>query len=335
MTWMSKRTLAAVVAVVLGAAGPGAAAGGHPLVVLTIDPCMAIADEEVRRVVGIELAGVLADPADRSREHTHVAVVCAGELVELRVDDPITGKALQRTIDLREAPEARPRLLALAIVELISASWTELETNPEPQVPPVSMRASHESRQAALDVVQQAHPLRAAPRPLEPARTRLVAIAGGMGWFSGTGLLAGGGVRITRDNRHHIDWMADLQAHRGSARVSVGTVKVDALSAGAVLAQRAWPTLGLHLGLGVRAGGLHLRGEPDAAEMETAHSGWAPWGGPMGLVTVSLAASRHLVFDLAAESGYVALEAGGLVDGVRELAVKGPWIGVHAGIQIF
>ena len=63
--------------------------------------------------------------------------------------------SLDRTIDLKEAPRARARLLALAIVELISASWTELETNPDPVVPPAGVRAAPEARRAALGAVRR------------------------------------------------------------------------------------------------------------------------------------------------------------------------------------
>jgi hypothetical protein len=322
-------SLAANGAAALALLWPTTRADAHPLVRLDIDPCAGVAAADVRRAIAIELTGALAEPTDVTPDATRVAVVCTGELVELRVDDPITGKSLQRMIDLREAPDARPRLLALAIVELVTASWTELDTNPDPKVPPAGPRASPEVREAALATVHEQTPAPAR------SRTRLVALAGGMGWFSGTGVLAGGGVRLIRDDVRHVGWITDVMAHHGSARVSVGSVDIDALSAGAMLAQHAWPSFGFHLGLGVRSGAVHLRGKPDPAEMLAGHAGWAPWGGVVGLVSVALPATSHLVIDLGAESGYVVLPAGALVDRMRELAVEGAWIGIHAGIQIF
>ena len=66
---------------------------------------------------------------------------------------PITGKTLSRSLDLGEARNARTRLLALAISELIWVSWTELETNPEPAVLPAGGRAPAEEARKAAHVV--------------------------------------------------------------------------------------------------------------------------------------------------------------------------------------
>src|SRR5439155_8563961 len=103
---------AGVLAVLLLEQAP---AGAKSLVALEIDPCVRVDRAQVRRVVTVELGDAPTDASAAGVDRTRVAVSCIGELVELRVDDPITGKSLERTIDLAEAPRASPRLLALAI----------------------------------------------------------------------------------------------------------------------------------------------------------------------------------------------------------------------------
>ena len=57
-------------------------------------------------------------------------------MVEVQVDDAVTGKSLWRSIELQKAdPGVRARLLSLALSELIFASWAELLVTPEPAVP--------------------------------------------------------------------------------------------------------------------------------------------------------------------------------------------------------
>ena len=131
-----------------------ASAGEHPTVQLEIDPCIVAPADEIRRVVAVELGALVDDGNDTNADRTHVTVACQDGAVALRVDDPITGKSLARTIELASTlPVARGRLVALAIVELVSASWTELELNPTPRVQPRGQRSSAAARDAALSAV--------------------------------------------------------------------------------------------------------------------------------------------------------------------------------------
>jgi len=319
-----------VLLVLLPGRHASAAPDKHPLVYLELDACLDVPREEVRRLIALEL-GAVAEFADtKAGDRTRVAALCQGGLIELRVDDPITGKALQRTIDLSEAPRARARLLALAMVELVSTSWTELETNPEPQVPPVGPRGSAESRHAAEQVVRTQSE-RSAFR-----RLRLVAFGGGQAFFSGPGVLGGAGLRLAKDHPLHLGWVADVQAHHGTATASLGTVAVDTVSFGAALVvHQAWSRLGLHVGIGLRGGAVRLDGTPRNAEVAVGQSGWAAWGGPMAQVSLGVVATRRLLFELGVESGFVVSSVGGLVAGVRELSLGGAWIGFQLGVGIF
>lgn len=90
----------------------------------------------MRRIVGIELA---VEPVDvDTLGTTRVRASCTRDATLLEVDDGVTGKLTSRRIDLEgTARVARSRLLALAIAELVSASWAELRLRPPSDAPPV------------------------------------------------------------------------------------------------------------------------------------------------------------------------------------------------------
>ena len=125
-----------IVACVALRAGLASAAERHPSVALEIGACLDVEQAEVRRIVAIELRALMMG-SDSAEPITRVAVDCYNPLVEIRIEDPVTGKSLERRIDLSTSERSiRARLLALAIAELVSSSWTELDSNPEPTVVP-------------------------------------------------------------------------------------------------------------------------------------------------------------------------------------------------------
>ena len=85
---------------------------------------------------------------------TQVTATCRGTVAALEVMDPTTGKSLARTVALTEAaPSGRGRLLALAVAELVVASWSELESNPQPRAPSATPLAPYAAREAARAAV--------------------------------------------------------------------------------------------------------------------------------------------------------------------------------------
>jgi hypothetical protein len=312
-----------------------ARADDHPRVELVLDPCVDAPHEDIRRVVAIELGALLTDAGDAGRsgaptDRTRATVTCDGAVVLLRVDDPLTGKSLSRTVDLGAAiPKARARLVALAVVELISASWTELDVNPQPRVPPSGPRPSLAARDAALATV------RAQTDRRDAAPLRILAIAGGMKFFSGTALLGGGGLRASHDGQS-LGWSIDGQVHHGTSRVSLGEVSTDVVDVGAaVTARQTWSRWSLRLGAGARGGAARLSGSPDPSAGTQGKKFWAPWIGPLALGRVELVVTDRLVLDVGIEGGYVVSPVGGLVADRREVAVDGPWMAVDVGVGMY
>ena len=75
-----------------------------------------------------------------------------------------------------------------------------------------------------------------------------------------------------------------------------------------------------------------LRGLPSEASAVMGDDLVWAGGGPFGTFGVAVAAGRGLVLELQTEGGYWVFPTGGLVDGRREVAVEGPWIGLQAGV---
>ena len=135
-----------------------ASAEEHPPVSLAIDACVPADADEVRRVLALELKGALLPRGSSEDDATQVTVGCEGELVKLVVNDALTTKTLSRPLELaRKDQRVRARLLALSIVELVVASWSELVLEP-PRGAEVRPEARPERRDAAVATVERFAP---------------------------------------------------------------------------------------------------------------------------------------------------------------------------------
>jgi hypothetical protein len=282
--------------------------------------------------VGVELGALLTDTSEEG-EVTEVNVSCEGQHVWLRVEDPITGKSLTRVVDLSSDPvSARARLVALAVAELVVASWTELATNPTPQVPPAGPRPSEHAVAAARKVVNTRLPKQMAP---QTEKMRLLAVASRRSFFSEPTVLWGGGVRVGRDEFPLAGWSLDLVAEHGETDVSLGRVAMDTFTLGGGLyLYRRWAWATFQAGFGIRVGMARLSGKSDAAiEAETA-SGIAPWGWPTATAGLRIEPYGPLIIQAAGETGYVVLPMSGSIDGRREYTVDGLWLGAQLGVGL-
>src|SRR5207253_2724669 len=152
-----------------------------------------------------------------------VTVRCAETRADMRVEDPLTSKSVSRSIDLAgTAPIARPHLLGLSIVELISASWFELASD----APAAGPQEAPAARQAARAVVEQ--------RVARPRTQRLAATAAALA-FPRAPLCWGGGLAAGGELRGWFGWSADATFARGERGTPLGSVLVDTAS-GAVSA---------------------------------------------------------------------------------------------------
>jgi hypothetical protein len=311
-------------AVVRGQATP-------PPLEMALDACVDAVPADVVKLVGIELAAVARDglhAAALGAARIPVTVSCRGDRVVVRVEDPITDKTLERGVRLgRAAPAARSRLLALAIVELLVASWTELAA--KPREPSAAATADAGARKVAEEIARARLPASVA---LEAPRRRLVLGAfGGGGHFMGA-VAPAAGLRLALEHGARLTFAIDARLSRAGTPMPSGQATFESIDASpAVLVRASAGAFALKAGLGLRLGYGRLAGEPARPDRHTAASFTAPWAG--GLVSLRLARGfGPLVIELEAEGGAVLLPVKGLVDDARETAVEGAWIGGTFGV---
>ena len=242
------------------ALGPQRQPGPPPRVVLAIESCLAVNSAQVRHLVAVELGAQLLDAEPTSPAEgqglIRARVGCRDEggtpgLVELHVDDGVTGKELARAVDLqRQDPAVHPRLIAVALAELVFASWAELLVTPRPVVQPAAPPPPAATVAASSDRVA-----RKLPPPLPALGISGAAVGSLLFLFSGAPVLAGGGVRLSGDHRYHLGWDLEFTALHGVSSSALGNITTDLLSGRAtLLAQHRLPHLLLRGGLGLRAG---------------------------------------------------------------------------------
>jgi hypothetical protein len=249
---------------------------------------------------------------------TQITASCSADVAILRVIDPTTGKSLERSVALSQAaPTARARLLALAMAELVAASWSELEDNPEPKTAPALPLAPVAAREAARGVV--------APRPIE-----LAALADAH-LLSSRDLVPGGGARIAI-------WISptffigfDVLAHYAQLSRPTGKVALTMPSVSSALGLSfgsAW--LQPRLSLGARVGYAWMSGV-SASGATTGGREQGVWAGPELLVELS-AWSRARIHPLLCLSiGANVLGVSGTVNSARDVSVTGVWSSLSIG----
>jgi hypothetical protein len=276
--------------------------------------------QEAQRIAAIELRAVLVEGTP-DRITTRVTATCSAESARLQVMDPTTGKSVERSVALSEAAvSARARLLALAIAELVAASWSELETNPEPRAPPMAPLAPFATREAARSAI--------APRFFELAAVLDAHL------LASRDLLWGGGARteIWVSPRFFVRF--DGLANYGELSRASGKIAVTMPSlSGAFGACACGGWFRPSVSLGARAGYAWMNGVPhDGATIGTRKTG--AWLGPELAIELSAwsRARVHPVFAFSVGAHLVGVR--GTVDDGRDVAAAGFWSGLSVGAAV-
>jgi hypothetical protein len=301
-------------ALALAAARP---AGADPAVgvTLSVDPCVAADAGGIERLFFLEL-GTTPARGRGARARADVAVGCAGDAIEVRVNDPLTGKMLSRRIDPGVAA-GRERLIALAAVELLVASWIELSAADSTADDPALGRARADAERLVAG--------RLRPRPW----TTTASVIAGAGADGLTQL--GAGVRLDRD-RPRWGWSAELSGWTGARQVPLGTIAASGLGGAADLhlGWRRGPLL-VRAGAGGRIGVVALDGDPAPGSGASADHVTGASAGPFARAGAALRAAT-LELSLAAEAGVHLAGVRGLVDGMPGASLVGAWLTGWAGV---
>ncbi len=271
---------------------------------------------EVERIARIELHSALST-GEQSGVSTRIDLGCEGLDVKITVDDPLTGKRVERTVSLAAVPQAdRPRLLALAIAELVRSSWIELELTPTPVLPVAK------PEEATADQKEQARTLAATGRRLR--WSGYAAVEGLLIPSVGRPILGVSlGTQIEIVPRLYFD--GGVSAWDGVTERATGAITVRQIALD--------PGLGLHLpivdlALAARVGWASLTGSPSVAGFRgDTTSGFV--FGPL------VAASARVVGPLRVwvKAGWLLQKERGVVAGDSDVVVGGAWASLGLGLR--
>ncbi len=291
-----------------------------PRVSIVMVGCEETLAREAQRIAAIELRAALIEETPDAAT-TQVEASCTAETAAIRVVDPTTGKSLERSVALSATPPtARPRLLALAIAELVTASWYELERNPEPKAPPALPLAPQRAREAAREAV--------ARLPVEFAAVADANLLASGDW------VAGGGARSEVWIAPWIFLRVDGLAHYADLQRPSGTVALTMGSASAALGASfgaAW--LQPRVSLGLRGGYAWMSGV-GGSSATTGYHQEGPWGGPELAAEAAAWPRAHVHPVLSLSAGVHVLGVRGTVNEGRDILVTGLWGGLSLAFAV-
>jgi len=269
-----------------------AAADGVESVRLSIPDCAETSGAQIRKLVALELASRENIRLEDSDVGLQASLRCEGERAVISVYDPSRAEPLVLEMQLAQTRrEARPRLLALAIAELIATSRFEQAPKPAPV-----------TREVAGAPVP----------PDEPANVFSVWLGGGVlseyeprawpGTVAAGAALSFGPIALTTELG--FDWSSKSESN----------VVVRARAASIALAPSLWLVRGpidWTVSLGVRLGYAWLQAASRSMDL-TAGSVSGAFLAPLAGTAVSWHFAAHVYFRAALELGYVLTPVRGL-----------------------
>lgn len=295
---------------------------GAVVVSLQVDPCVKVDVTEVRRLFRLEMATSLPNAVEGTAgATTRVTAGCKAGQVELQVIDALTAKVLVRRIRLGD--KGRERLLALAIMELLVASWVELAATPRPRVTPVGGRGDIKTRRDASNFFRR----KLRDESWEVSTT----LRGGLSVGS-IGMAGAGALSVNLDAPNGFGWGVDMMLERTTDRLALGEVTVSSFAAAvSIHLHRRWNTLRLRGALGARAGGVTMSGQPGQPGV-VGRSLTALSAGPLLRASASKPLVDKVMIELWLDTGYHLFPVRGLVNGDEQASVTGPWLAAHVGV---
>jgi hypothetical protein len=149
--------------------GPGAE--------VVIAGCTGLSSREIARLVTLEVGALAA--GQRTIPGLAVSLSCGEAQISINVDDPVTGKSLQRQIPApAQGTPGAERMIALATAQLLRVSWMELLMATPPLAETRAPAPDPEVVAAAKDVAQKA----LAPEIVRAAEPNEISLALGAQW---------------------------------------------------------------------------------------------------------------------------------------------------------
>jgi hypothetical protein len=320
-------------------------AGVRFAVALEVQSCDEVDRAELRRLFLLELRTSLpAAVLDEGGTGARVVVRCAGRAAELQVWDAAAAKQSRRLVDFAAA--GRERLLALAAMELLAASWAEHGTGPVPEREPDPWLATDSQAPAAkapavvasaesavvsasatlADGPVSASVARAAEHfgAVRPWRVTVAALA--VTAQGSAGRLTGAGAQVSVDGPAGLGAGGDLVTQTSSKSLALGSVSIRSLT-GALWGHvyRGWGRWQVSAAAGARLGAVAIEGDPTRADVVGSRVVGVS-GGPLGRVRASARVVGPALLAVVFESGYHMFGVHGLIDGRQQTGVDGGWL---------
>ena len=335
---------------------PRAAVEERPPVTIELIACDDAIASEAQRIAAIELRATLAQSAD-DRRTIQVIATCDGDAVRLEAQraktgttpgttpGTTTGKTVERTVILSDAaPSARARLLALAVAELVAASWSDREAEQE------EPESAERHGAPAPTRVSELGPTRDEPLAASPHRTYEVAPMAGVHVLSSRDWLYGAGARVVVWLSPRAFLRLDALADYGELGRTMGTVTVlmpsGVVAIGASLWSQAW--LRPSVSVGIRASYVWMAGRGESADIMGSRQRGFCLGPEVGLQLDARAHSRIRPFvALVAGANMIGLRGtvetgasqpslvgGTAVSPERDVQAVGVWGGMKVGVAV-
>lgn len=297
-----------------------------PRVSVSLTGCDPSLTVEVQRITAVELSALVVSDTDPHAPLARATVTCHGEVADLSVSDAATGKVVSRSISLANASPGR--LLALAVAELVAASWEEIKSQPPPRVPPL-VPAPEEARAAVLHVLEQRRQgSQQAPEDMPIVTIEVAADA--RGFFDTRTVLFGGEVRAGIRLVPEVFLLVAAGAGAGTVSRSSGDVDVSSVDGSLGV---GWAHESLRVWAGGGGGYARLQGQGRGRFVGAVESG--PWAGPELGADVVLWPHALVHIVLGAALGVVLQGVEGDVQGDSNVAVQGAWASLRLGIGVF
>lgn len=296
-----------------------ARAEDRPLLGVDVTDCASIDAEEVRVIVALELGARTLPSAALPDHATRAHAQCSAQRIDIEVVDHLTRKTVKRAIALDHVHEtARTRVLAIAIAELVSASWFELQHTPAAKRN--SEPSADAERTAALRAMEARSPQWSFSLGLGPT-LRLSLDAPERTW--------GGSLQLVAQSPSSPVLFFDVGGVYAASEFALGSTSTTAFSlGGAGLLSAQGETLGVLGGVGARAGWAQLYGSTNDRSLARNGSVGGPWLGPMLIGGPSLRINRSGSLFLIGELGYALVTVHGRVDGANALGLAALWGGL-------
>lgn len=289
------------------------------------DPSLTV---EVQRITAVELRALVVSDTDPHAPLARATVTCHDEVADLSVSDAATGKVVNRSISLAHASPGR--LLALAVAELVAASWEEVKSQPPPKVPPL-VPAPKEARATVLHVLEQRRQgSQQAPPPEDMPIVTIEVAANARGFLDTRTVLFGGEVRAGIRLVPEVFLLVAAGAGAGTVGRSSGDVDVSSVDGSLGV---GWAHENLRVWAGGVGGYARIQGQGRGRFLGAVESG--PWAGPELGADVILWPHALVHATLGAALGVALQGVEGDVQGDSNVAVQGAWASLRLGIGVF